>query len=172
MGRSGGWGYLLGDEGSGYALVMAALQAIVHGDDGRGAKTALAERLLDAMGLRQPIDLIPAVYRGGWDRTALSALAPHVIGVAESGDAVAARIVGDAARQLADTVMAAAKKLKLPNRGLPLAMTGGTLLESSYYREQVLSALDQQGVQVEPVTLVREPAEGAARLARALLRAG
>src|SRR5439155_1616938 len=73
MGRSGGWGYLLGDEGSGYALVMSALQAIVHGDDGRGAKTALAERLLAAMGISQPIDLIPAVYRGGWDRTALSA---------------------------------------------------------------------------------------------------
>jgi N-acetylmuramic acid 6-phosphate etherase len=172
MGRSGGWGYLLGDEGSGYALVMAALQAIVHGDDGRGAKTTMTERVLEAMGLSQPIDLIPAVYRGGWDRTALSALAPHVIAAAEAGDAVAGRIVGDAARQLADTVVAAARKLKLPNRKLPLAMTGGTLLESGYYRAQVLTALERQDVQAEPVTLVHEPAEGAVRLARALSRAG
>ena len=52
-----------------------------------------------------------------------------------------------------------------------LAMTGGTLLESLYYREQVLNALERQDVQVEPVTPVREPAEGAVRLAREMSRA-
>jgi N-acetylglucosamine kinase-like BadF-type ATPase len=168
MGRSGGWGYLLGDEGSGYALVMAALQAVAHAADGRGAPTLLTGRLLAAMDIREPMDLIPAVYRGGWDRTALSALAPHVIAAAEAGDAVACRVVADAARQLADTVIAAARALALPLRDLPLAMTGGTLLESEFYRGQTLAALERQGVHANPVTLVHEPAEGAVRLARSL----
>ena len=68
LGRAGGWGYLLGDEGSAYALVMSALQEVVHAADGRGPPTVLTDRLLWAMGGHKPMDLIPAVYRGGWDR--------------------------------------------------------------------------------------------------------
>jgi N-acetylglucosamine kinase-like BadF-type ATPase len=166
MGRSGGWGYLLGDEGSGYGMVMAALQAVAHAADGRGPATALTGKLLAAMDLKQPMDMIPAIYRGGWDRTSLSALAPHVLDVAATGDAVAARIVDDGAGALAHTVAAAGRTLNLPTQGLPLAVTGGTVLESEHYRSRTLAALRQRGIVADPVTLVSEPAEGAVRLAR------
>ena len=72
IGRAGGWGYLLGDEGSAYALVINALQEVAHAADGRGQPTILTERLIYAVGGQRPMDLIPAVYRGGWDRTALA----------------------------------------------------------------------------------------------------
>jgi N-acetylmuramic acid 6-phosphate etherase len=165
-GRAGGWGYLLGDEGSAYGLVMPALQAVAHAADGRGPTTALTERFLAEMGAAQPMDLIPAVYRGGWDRASLAALAPLVLEAAGQGDTVAARIVAAAADQLALTVTAAASSLGLPLEGLPLAMTGGTLLNSDYYRQAVLRALAERGVRADPVTLVHEPAEGGVRLAR------
>ncbi len=165
-GRAGGWGYLLGDEGSAYALVMSALQEVAHSADGRGPPTVLTERFLEALGGERPMDLIPAVYRGGWDRTALAGLAPMVLEAAEQGDAVASRIAAQGAHQLALTVAAAAMRLELPPDKLPLAMTGGTLLNSERYRQGVMQGLDKLGIHADPVTLVHDPAEGGVRLAR------
>ena len=164
--RAGGWGYLLGDEGSAYAIVMSALQEVVHAADGRGPPTVLTERLLWAIGGQRPMDLIPAVYRGGWDRTALAGLAPIVLDAAGQGDKVAARIAAHGAHQLALTVAAAAMRLALPPDRLPLAMTGGTLLNSEHYRGGVLEGLDKLGIHAEPITMVHDPAEGGVRLAR------
>lgn len=166
IGRAGGWGYLLGDEGSAYALVIHALQEVAHAADGRGPPTLLTSRLLAATGGDRPMDLIPAVYRGGWDRAALAGLAPVVLESAEQGDAVAERIVAQGAHQLALTVAAAAMRLHLSPDELPLAMTGGTLLNSEHYRQQVLQGLDRCGIHADPITLVHEPAEGGVRLAR------
>jgi N-acetylmuramic acid 6-phosphate etherase len=170
--RAGGWGYLLGDEGSGYALVVAALQAVAQAADGRGPATGLAERFLAKLGLTQPQELIGAIYRSGLDRTALAALAPLVFETADIGDEAATGIVLRGAEQLAATVVAAARQLKLESAPLPLALAGGVLLAAPSYGEKVLTALASQGLRAEPVTLVREPAEGAVRLALTKALAG
>lgn len=162
--RSGGWGYLLGDEGSGYALAMHALNVICRSADGRGGQSPLTERILDAMGLTRPFELIPAIYRGSWDRSAIAGLAPTVLQVAAEGDDIAQTIVAGQARELANIVAAAARQLKLST--FPLALTGGTLLGSDSYREQLLAALNDAGLTGYPVSLVAEPALGAVRIAR------
>jgi N-acetylmuramic acid 6-phosphate etherase len=163
--RAGGWGYLLGDEGSGYALVLAALRAVAQAADGRGPATSLTASLLATMGVAHPQDLIAAVYCTGLDRTALASFAPAVFESAAAGDAVAAAIVADGAEQLAAAVAVAARSLALESAPLPLALAGGVLLASPSYREKVLAGLAARGPHADPVTLVREPAEGALRLA-------
>src|SRR5207253_7328352 len=105
----------------------------------------------------------------GWDRAALAALAPIVLDAAAEGDSVASRIAAQGAHQLALTVAAAAMRLALPPDRVPLAMTGGTLLNSENYREGVLQGLDRLGIHADPVTLVHDPAEGGIRLARAVV---
>jgi N-acetylglucosamine kinase-like BadF-type ATPase len=60
--RSGGWGHILGDEGSGYAIAQHALQAVVRASDGRGPQTALRERILQAWILQTPEELIGEIY--------------------------------------------------------------------------------------------------------------
>jgi N-acetylglucosamine kinase-like BadF-type ATPase len=166
--RTGGWGYLLGDEGSGYALVLAGLQAVVRAADGRGDATALTERLLGHLGLSQPQELVPAVYRSGRDRAALAALAPLILATAEEGDALAVRLMMRAADELAALVAAVVCKLGLAPQALPLALAGGVLLGSAFYRQAVLRALASVGLHADPVTLVPEPAEGALHLAYAV----
>jgi N-acetylmuramic acid 6-phosphate etherase len=170
LGRAGGWGFLLGDEGSAYALVINALQEVAHAADGRGPPTVLTERLLYATGGQRPMDLIPAVYRGGWDRAALAGLAPIILDAAGQGDEVAGRIAAQGAHQLALTVAAAAMRLDLPPDHLPLAMTGGTLVNSEHYRQNVLQGLDKLGIHADPVTLVHDPAEGGVRLAQQFVK--
>lgn len=163
--RCGGWGYLLGDEGSGYALVMAALQAAARAADGREPPTAMTEPLLKAMNLAKPTDFIGAVYRGGWDRAKLAALAPVVLTAAELGDPSARAIADRGAADLAKMVATVATAAELNLNQLPLAMAGGALLHSESYRDDVLRALAARGVRPSTVTLVSEPALGAVRIA-------
>src|SRR6185437_6227673 len=60
--RVGGWGHLLGEEGSGYAIGSAALNAAVRAADGRGEPTSLLQRILATWGLSAAPELIPYVY--------------------------------------------------------------------------------------------------------------
>jgi N-acetylmuramic acid 6-phosphate etherase len=166
--RAGGWGYLLGDEGSGYALALAALRAVARMADQRGPKTHLADRFMSHLGLKQPQELIGAIYGGGLTRTALAALAPMVFEAADIGDEIAGAIIHKGADQLAVAVAAVARQLKLASP-FPLALAGGLLLASESYRARLLQALGASEIELEPVTLVPEPAEGAVRRA---LRAG
>jgi N-acetylmuramic acid 6-phosphate etherase len=163
--RAGGWGYLLGDEGSGYALVVSALQAVARAADGRGPATELTGRLLERLGLTRANELIGAIYRGGLDRTALAALAPVVFEIADAGDETAAAIVSQGAGQLAELVAAAARQAGVQDMPFPLALAGGVLLATPRYQEKVVMNLTSHGLRVEPVTLVPEPAEGAVRMA-------
>ncbi len=165
--RSGGWGPLLGDEGSGYAIALAGLRAAARSADGRARATPLTDRLLAAYGLSRPEELVGVVYRGG-DRAALAALGPVVLQAADDGDPVAEEIVREAAGELASAAAAAARQLDL-GATFPVALAGGLLVASPTYHERFLAALQARGLIARPATLVTEPAEGAVKLA--LLRA-
>jgi N-acetylglucosamine kinase-like BadF-type ATPase len=146
---------------------MAGLQAVARAADGRGPATGLTERFLSRFGVGKPQELIPAVYRGGWDRTALAGLAALVVEAAED-DAVAAKIVDEGARELALAGEAVSRELAWGGP-LPVALAGGLLLGSEGYRRRVLDGLRTRGVQPDPVMLVQEPALGAVRIAASLL---
>jgi N-acetylglucosamine kinase-like BadF-type ATPase len=167
--RAGGWGYLLDDAGSGYALATAGLRAVVRAADGRGPATALTERLLAHLGLSRPQELVGAVYRGGLDRAAMAAMGRLVLDAAEAGDAVAADLVAQGVSELASMAAAAARSLGLDGDPIPLALAGGLLLGSAGYRGQLLSALERLGLRADPVAPVPEPAAGALRRARAIV---
>ncbi len=169
--RSGGWGYLLGDEGSGYAIGLAALQAVVRASDGRGEETSFSQSILERLGLKLPDELIASVYQRSIDRSAIAALAPLVLNAAEAGDAVASDIAQVGAAHLAAAIAATARQLKLP-KAFPLAIAGGLLLASARYRERLIHSLAVLGINPDPIALVDEPAQGAVRLALASLPQG
>lgn len=167
-GRAGGWGYLLGDGGSAYHITLSALRLVCHSVDGCVGPTCLVDRFLQAMQVSSPAAIIDAVYRGPWDRAALAALAPLVVQAAEEGDSIARQAVEQQAAELALVAATALRKHRLPLSAPPIALTGGLLLHSAYYRQLFLNALFQQGVNVDSsqVQLVHEPALGAIALAR------
>ncbi len=166
VGRCGGWGHTLGDEGSAYLLALNGLRAACRAADRVGPATELLPKFLTRMNLAGAPDLIPAIYRGPWDRAAIAGMAPVVLEAAESGDAVAGGIVRAEATELAHTAAAAVRNLGLPAT-LPVALAGGLLVGSAAYRAAFLAALTADGVTPAPATLVRDPACGAVILARA-----
>lgn len=170
--RAGGWGYAFGDEGSGFDLARQALQAAAQAADGRGPKTRLLADILAHWDLATPMQLIPRVYRGGLRPADLAALAPLVTRAAEQGDPVAHQLVTRAGQALATAVIAVCAALAFRERPIPLALTGGLVLSSENVRSELLSALKSAGYEMSPVMLVKEPVQGAVRLALAALSRG
>lgn len=165
--RAGGWGYLLGDDGSGFALGLEALRAIARADDGCGPPTALHQAILARWELATPQELIARVYRAPLPRAEIAALAPLVEQAAAGGDAVAQGIVAAAGAALARLLDAVARRLGLASgQPLPCALGGGLLVHGRLVRAQALQAATALGWRLEPIVHVAEPALGALRLAR------
>lgn len=163
--RAGGWGPLLGDEGSGYQIAVSALNAVTRAADGRGPETALTQALLSQLGITQLQQLVPTVYSGNWDRTALASLAPLAIAAADAGDGVADRILAEAAQSLADAAASVARQLGWKAEPLPCALAGGVMVGSVSYRQRVEQRLCASGLNPSPIRCVEEPARGAVQLA-------
>ena len=104
--RASGWGYLLGDEGSGYDIAIQGLRAVVRAADGRDDPTELTNRILTKLELNEPNALIHWVHAAS--RDVIAQLAEVVFDTAMTADRVAERIVEDAADELvraADSVI-------------------------------------------------------------------
>jgi N-acetylglucosamine kinase-like BadF-type ATPase len=122
--RCGGWDYLLGDEGAGVWIGLEAMRRATRHRDGRGPWTALVPRLVEVYGMADVADLHEIVYQK-LQKSEIAAFARHVSEVADAGDAVAAEILADAGRQLAEQVVTVIRRLDLPER-FPVALVGST----------------------------------------------
>jgi N-acetylglucosamine kinase-like BadF-type ATPase len=167
--RAGGWGYLMGDEGSGYSIALAALHAATRAADQRAPETRLLTRFLKETGKQQPLDLIGAVYQSSVDTRTIAAWADLVFEEAAAGDKVAATIVAQAARELAETVAAVCRKIGFTGAPFPLALGGGLVVHRTTFRESVASELQRLGLTPDPIGLVPDPVLGAVILAQRLL---
>jgi N-acetylglucosamine kinase-like BadF-type ATPase len=159
----GGWGHLLGDEGSGYDIARAAMRAVTRAIDGRGPHTALVAALLRTTGTANPGELRTSAYPAP-PTDEVAAFARAVLDCAAAGDAVAATIVADAGAELAALCTTAAASLRIapPCR---IVAGGGLLTRGSPLLDAVarhLAALIDHAL----TTNDTEPAAGALALAR------
>ncbi|SHK28601.1 N-acetylglucosamine kinase [Rhodothermus profundi] len=161
----GGWGYLLGDEGSGFAIARAGLQAVTHAMDG-GPPTRLRELLAERFLLSERDALIHRVYQEHWP---LQEFAPVVLEAARDGDPIAQQIVEDQVARLVEQVSWLLGRLK--GEVAPrMALAGGLMNEPFYVsclREQLVRRWPGWSIEVQQ----QRPVEGALRLARRLLKA-
>ncbi len=151
----GGWGYLLGDEGSGYWLGIKALQAVVRAADERGEPTALTESILKALDLTTPTDLIQWIYTPGRTRE-VARLAPLVL---TAGDPTAQQIVAEGIDELAQAARTVVRRLHIESPAY--AFAGGLLSEANPLSEGLCAALGLPSIPVPK----HPPVIGAALLA-------
>ena len=136
--QAGGWGYLLGDEGSGYWLGVQALRALTQWSDGfdLGAET-LARRVMAYLNLSTPREVIRWVYPPTIKE--IAALAPLVLDAADEGDPYAARIVLGGAWSLSSLVTTVIRRLDVPT--LPIAFAGGLLTADNHLSRDLCNFL-------------------------------
>lgn len=160
--RAGGWGYLLGDEGSGFAIGLDALKAVAAATDGVGAPTQLSDLVLTACDLQDSSDVIPWLYGGTIDRAAVAALAPIVFEAATDRDEVALSILWRQLHGLERQIRTVANRLNLSDSEYHIALAGGVLTGSELYRSRLLAELQ---IPFDRMGIVDEPAQGAALIA-------
>lgn len=162
--RVGGWGLLLGDEGSGYALGLAALHAVVRAHDGRGHPTVMTDAVLQATGVAAPEGLV--AWTAAASKAQIGALAPIVVDAAAAADLAAKAILDGAAHEIAMHVLALNARLGPWSEKPIFALAGDLVAPSSPLRARVLTAVDRLLVHVRPLERAVDPAAGAAALAR------
>ena len=180
----GGWGHILGDKGSGYEIGLRALKAVVFYYDRDGTWSVLRQRLLRALKLKEPSDLVGWVQAAG--QREIAALAPEVFAAwpgraGDAGKARAARqrgptkverdpiardILEGAAHSLAKDAVGCAKKLARSGVPVDFVLTGGVLLHQPAFARKVARGIRAlwPGARVAP--LARESAWGAVVLAQ------
>jgi N-acetylglucosamine kinase-like BadF-type ATPase len=163
--RAGGWGYVLGDEGSGYWIGRAALRAVLRAADRRGPSTRLTGLLLEYYAVPQPQDLIYHVYQEVLRPSAIAALSQCVQRAFTDGDAVAIGILRAAADELESSALSVAKRLDLTAGAFPFVLSGGIFRAVPWLQEELARRLPVGAPGSGIVVLDVEPAIGAVRLA-------
>lgn len=163
--RCGGWGYLLGDDGSGYAIGRAAIRLALENLESVPAESnELSRRVLQVLQVADRAELTKTIYNSPNPRATIASLAVEVAQLAAAEDPAARRILDDAGRDLARLVARTAQQLKLDKRALPLAMAGGVLVGSEYLREAVARNLTELDWTCR-LQVVADPLDGCLRLA-------
>jgi len=153
----GGWGYLFGDEGSGFWIAREAIANVVRHDACQATETVLA-----FFGARSLREFVRAFYLGEISRARLATFAPACIAAAR--DAVSCECLRDAAVRAADE-LAKLAGLAITDTLRTVAFVGG-LMSDAWFKAQIYGALQARAAGVTIVEPLHEPALGAVLLAR------
>lgn len=170
--RAGGWGHLLGDEGSGFWIGRRALAAVMRQSDGRGPTTALTELILKRLGLAEPAGLIHEIYDRNVRQQGIAALAPLVQQAHDAGDGVASGILERAARELVAAAASVISRLGMRGHAFPTVLAGGIFKVVPWLAGAVSTGLSEVAPRSHADVLTVEPAVGAVRLALAEAQGG
>ncbi|MDI3547802.1 MAG: hypothetical protein PWR10_1454 [Halanaerobiales bacterium] len=138
--RAGGWGPILGDEGSGFWIGLKALQMIIKAKEGRAEKTSLIDPVLKKLvigSLRE--ELIPFIYQQRLPRKEIASLAPLVVRAMKRGDRVARDIIEEGLQELCISVRSVAGELRQISasyrlqKKVKVALTGGLFSDPFIY---------------------------------------
>jgi len=163
--RVGGWGYILGDEGSAYHIAVSGMRAALRAYDGRSEPTTLQERIIEHLGLSSLENLIEVIYEQGWGVKEIAALAPIVDGAAASGDAVALTIIENAVKELVQATQAVIDEIFSPTEVVEVVTTGSVWQSLSLIRDKFQASIVTRSPGAKVIFPRYEPAYGAALLA-------
>ena len=173
QGRSakvGGWGQILGDKGSGFEIGLRALKAVVYYFDRDGVWPKLGARVLHALQLNEPEELVGWVQ--GADKASIARLAVEVFAAASQGDRIARDILAGAAATLAADGATCAARLARRGARIQFVLAGSVLLQQPGFARRVAVALKQAWPGATVAALERPSVWGAVELARRVVAVG
>lgn len=163
--RSGGWGAVFDDAGSGYDLGRKAVAAALRDYDGRGPYTQLTTKICRALQIPE----ITHVVLKNPSPSEVAALFPLVLEAARRRDAVARQLCDEAGKNLAELALALLRRLGWMRRVIPVVFAGGVFRSSLRIRRAVTRQVRRHAPQARVLLLRHPPVEGALAIARDLI---
>lgn len=142
--RSGGWGNLLGDEGSGYAISKQLIVSVLDAYDENRRYSSLEQKLLEEYGFETVFELVKFVYSSSKDQVAQ--MASFIAEAAENNDLQALSILEQAGQDLGLLALKLIHKLEMENN-INIAITGNVLVKNEYvfrsFKEKILENIKE-----------------------------
>lgn len=161
----GGWGALIGDDGSAYDVAIRGIRMAVRSWDKTALPSVLEEAVRQFFGINDLRELIPILYQQGMARHELAQFAKQVLEAAERGDESAQRTVQQCATQLAHDAIACASTVFESDQPLWVALTGGMFRQPTFFQRIFEQVFREAYPKAEYHTPVMEPAVAVARVA-------
>lgn len=158
--RAGGWGYRVGDEGSGYWIGTQAIKEVLRAADGRTEPTRLTEYVLPHLGLANVEELFNWAYSASFSVEKTAEFSPLVCLAAEAGDVAAKRILQKAGEELSLAAQAVISKLQLGNKPFTMILQGGVLQKHDLLRSMVVERIRRIAPMVQIDMENHEPIDG------------
>jgi N-acetylglucosamine kinase-like BadF-type ATPase len=162
--RAGGWGYLLGDEGSGFDIGLTALKDLCRATDQGRPLTPLHLGLLQGLSIEKARDLVGAVYQSDKPQQTIASLASTVLSFADS-DPLVETIIHRVTHAWAELVACVHRQLGLHEKPFTLAIAGGIAVHSPYLADRLLEILDERSMKPSLYQVVQHPVHGALTMA-------
>lgn len=169
--RCGGYGYLVGDDGSGFAIGSAGIAHVMRSYDGRVTRDELVLALESQLGASDLESALQSVYRSDHPVGTVAAAARVVLELAQAGERSATKIVQSAALGLGDLVKSVIKRADLAGAAVPIVLAGGLLQSNSLLTYLLETRLLNEHPNMPTSKLDAEPCMGALSQARELLNA-
>ena len=159
---AGGWGWILGDEGSASAIVRDAVRAVLLARDVGRPDDPLARRMFAAFGADSAPELAMALSRNS-SAHRWGSHAPEVFAAADEGSAAAATVIEQAGRGLAELL----DRLAVRGSAVPDVVVGGSVIIAQIrLRQAFLESVASAHPDARVTVLTRAPVHGALALAR------
>ena len=162
---AGGWGYLVGDEGSGYDLVAQVIRQMTRDVDRDWPEKTVCREVREFFNAKDAREVIRYIH--SHVKADIAAAAPVVVRCAQKGDPDARAILTKAGEELAKLVICLVRRLQLASP-FSLALQGSVLRKVPQIRERMLVALEEAGLSYKLLPLDLELTRGAIYYARAL----
>ncbi|SHK71049.1 BadF-type ATPase [Clostridium cavendishii DSM 21758] len=139
--RVGGWGHILGDEGSGYYIALEALKKIIFEKDMGYTKSNFTKMILDNLEVSDEFDIINFVYNS--DKGKISAIVPVIVELSKNNDSTAIDILKQSGRELGIMTARAINRMKI-NETVNIGISGSILTNINLVKESFVNVLHKE----------------------------